>query len=576
MADIYVGGHLPKNWQRNIILPYLALIGYLGIAAVVQSLPLVLPIGPMYWDVLIYYDAIGRMNAGQFPIIDFMAPVGPLEYWLAWFSDKLFPQAQPVLLTQLIWLPITAPVIAAIMWDAAKRSKIAVWGLLLPWALFTALPFNLITYNNFAGTDAYGIYNRHGDQLMYLVAATVLFVRPQILQTILLSVLLLSLAFCKITAFGAVGPLLLLGLVTRRIHLRTALATALICIGVTGFIELFTGVVSLYLQDIFQLVNENTGTLLPRFLTAISLRFDILAAGALLCAVLFYSETLARWRPRDRDRSGLAGWLDRDWIWIGMTLFCGLVFETQNTGSQPYLVVWPAILRLLLRPTKAFGARQFTIYVLIAFVVVPPVSNIVHKAARAAALAPRYLTLDAVRLGPLGRVSAKDVYIEQAQRMRGIYISHRTTMTEIAKTEALPSFRMFSEHDYQYLLLQEMDRAADAIIKLEARSGERFRNVFDLDFANPFTYILKKPGARLVTIGADPSRSIPTPDPATLASVASTDLILAPKCPYHHARSELEQIYAPALQGRRTVKLTDCYDALLKPDSPVFKAFSDH
>jgi len=572
MADIYIGGHLPKNVQRHVVFPYLLLIGFLGVAAIVQSMPMVLPIGPMYWDVLVYYDAIGRINAGQLPVTDFMVPVGPLEYWLAWFSDTLFPYSQPVLLTQLFWLPITAPVMAAIIWDASKRSKMAVWGLLIPWIFFTALPFNLVTYNNFAGTDAYGIYNRHGSHLMYLVAATVLYVRSQVLQTILLSVLLLSLAFCKITAFAAVGPLLVLALMTRRVQVRTAFTTALICIGVTGFLEIFTGVVSAYITSILQLASGNTDTLLPRFLTAISLRFDILAAGAVLCVLLFYAEVLAKRRPRDRDRKGIAGWFDRDWIWIGLSLACGLLFETQNTGSHPYLLVWPAVLRLLLRPTMAFGKLRFAIYVVIAFVIIPPVSNIAHKAARAAALAPRYEHLDAPRLGPLGRVSAKDVYVEQAQRMRGIYIQHRTTMAEIAKTEALPSFRIFSEHDYQFLLLQEMDLAADAIMKIEARSGEIFNDVFDLDFANPFTYILKKPGPRLVTIGADPSRSIPVPDAATLAAIAATDLILAPKCPYHHARAELQAIYSSALQGRHTIKLTDCYDALLKPGSPVLKS----
>jgi hypothetical protein len=54
------------------------------------------------------------------------------------------------------------------------------------------------------------------------VAATVLFVRGPVLQMVLLSVLLLALAFCKITAFLAAGPILLFGLVLGRIRLSTA------------------------------------------------------------------------------------------------------------------------------------------------------------------------------------------------------------------------------------------------------------------------------------------------------------------------------------------------------------------
>lgn len=572
MADIYAGSyysHYAERPDRRGLIPaYLLLLVFLGICAFIQSLPLVLPLGSMYWDVLLYYDAIGRMDAGQWPVTDFMVPVGPLEYWLAYLGYKLFPEAHPVLLTQLAWLPVTAPVMALIMWDAGSRSRAAAWGLLIPWMIFTLLPFNVVTYNNYAGTDAYGIYNRHGAHLMYLTAATVLFVRGRVLQTVLLSVLMLSLAFCKITAFAAVGPLLILGLLTRRIDWKVAVAVALVCIGLTGVLQLATGVVVAYVATIFELVSENTEALTARFLTAISLRFDILAAGALLCLVLFYREVISRDRPRDREGAGLAGWLDGDWVWLGLSLFCGLLFETQNTGSHPYLVVWPAVLRIVLRPAEAYSALRFTVYILLAFMVIPPVSTLLHKAARTTALAARYVPLDAPNLSPLGRVSTKDVYVEQAERMRSIYVTHPETFAEIAATEALPSFQLFSEFDYQWLLLAEMDRAAAAIAAWEGRTGQPFRTVLNLDFANPFPFILDKPGTPHVMIGADPSRSIPTPSVETLAAVAETDLILAPKCPFHHARLSIKEIYAPALEGRQRLPLTECYDVLLKPESP--------
>ncbi len=575
MADIYFGADRPKaGSSRTLFVSYVLLVAFLAAAVLMQILPLVLPVGPMYWDVLLYYDAVGRMNAGQWPILDFQVPVGPLEYWLAWLNYQLFPNAHPLLLSQLEWLPITAPAMALIIWDAHKRSSMAVWGLLGAWVVYTALPFNDVIYNNFAGSDGYGIYNRHGSHLMFLTAATVLFVRSRVLQTILLTVLLLSLAFCKITAFGAVGPLLILGLLTRRIHPYVALSTALICIGFTGVLQLATGVVAGYVTDILVLAEENSGTLLPRFLTAISLRFDILFAGALLCVVLFWREVLSFSRPRDREKRGFIGLLDGDWVWIGLSLFCGLVFETQNTGGHPYLVAWPAILRMLLRPSDVFGRARFLIYVLAAFAVVPAVSTIVHKAARVAALGNSYVALDEPILGPIGRISAKDVYVEQAERMRTFYIAHPEEMVEIAESGALPSFRMFAEHDYQYLLIKEMGLAARAVERLEARTGEHFRSVLTLDFANPFPFILKRPGTEHVTIGADPSRSIPTPDETTLTAVADTDLVFAPKCPFHHARLELLEIYGPALTDRVRAELTPCYDVLLKPDSPFLKVLS--
>jgi hypothetical protein len=48
---------------------------------------------------------------------------GRLEYFLAAFSNFLFPQAQPVLMTQWIWLPVTVPVMALILWDVAGRQR---------------------------------------------------------------------------------------------------------------------------------------------------------------------------------------------------------------------------------------------------------------------------------------------------------------------------------------------------------------------------------------------------------------------------------------------------------------------
>lgn len=552
---------------------YAALMIFVALAVVLQLLPLVVPIGPMYWDVLVYYDAIGRISAGQSPVLDFMVPVGPLEPWMAWIAAQIFPEANPVLLTQLSWLPVTAPIMALIVYDVARRSVAAAWGLMLPWMLFTALPFNDVNYLPYAGADAFGIYNRHGAHLLYLVAAVTLFVKRPALQGVILTVLMLSLAFCKITAFAAAGPILILGLITRHIRLRTAIGVAAACLLVVAPLDVATGLVRAYLGDIVLLAEDNAQTLLPRFLTAASQRFDILGAGALLCLVLLIAGVATRNGSGEAsegtehvEQRRLLGFLDSDWMWIGVTLFCGLAFETQNTGSHPYIMAWPALLRVLLRPRAAHGALRGLVVALVAFTAVPLASKVVHSAIRTAALAPGYIALDEPILGPLGRVSAKDVFVEQAERMRGIYIAHRSTYEAIARTEALPGFLLFSEHDYQYLLLQEIGRAAQAIVDLEAREGVRFETVFNLDFANPFPFILKRAGPKHVAIGADPSRSIPDPDEETLAAVAAADIVLEPKCPYHHARLQLERIYAPALAGRREIQLTPCFDALLKAE----------
>tara|TARA_R110002020_G_scaffold29585_13_gene93472 strand:- start:93 stop:1799 length:1707 start_codon:yes stop_codon:yes gene_type:complete len=552
-----------------LIWLYSILAAFVAVLLVLQVLPLVLPIGPMYWDVLIYYDAIGRIAQGQWPAIDFFVPVGPLEYFLAAFSDWLFADAQPVLLTQWIWLPVTVPVMALILWDTVRRgSKVALW-LLVPWMLYTALPFNVIDFYPYPGTDAFGIYNRHGAILLYLVAATVLFVRGPVIQTIILSLLVLGLAFCKITAFLAAGPILLFGLILGRISLGTAIATALICIGVTGIVELSTGLVSPYVQDIILLASQNTGALLPRFLTAASQHFNVFGAGGILAVVLLITALYGHKAAGGREAGNrIARVLDADWFWVGLLLVCGLFYETQNTGGQAFLMVWPALLAILLRPMGDYGRAGVAILVLVGFTALPNISTMLHKAARAAAVAPGYIELDAPDLGPIGRVSAKDVFVEQAERMRGIYIDRRDTYEAIAETEALPSFIMFSDPDYQYLLLREIQAATVAIKALEAESGRKFERVFNLDFANPFPYILNMKGTDHVAIGADPSRALPELDARTRDAVARTDLVLAPTCPYHHARKQLFEHYASALSAHTKVTLTPCFDAYLLPAAP--------
>ncbi|OCW57557.1 hypothetical protein [Hoeflea olei] len=552
--------------RRALLWLYPVLAGFVLLLALLQTLPLVLPIGPMYWDVLIYYDAIGRIAHGQWPAIDFFVPVGPLEYFLAYLSSRLFPEAHPVLLTQWIWLPLTVPVMALMLWDVARQSRMAALWLLLPWMIYTALPFNVIDYYPYPGTDAFGIYNRHGSVLIYLVAATVLFVRGPLVQTICLSLLLLGLAFCKITAFLACGPILLFGLLFGRISPRTAIATALLCIGVAGVVELSTGLVSPYVRDIVLLASENSGAILPRFLTAASQHFNVLGAGGLLALVLLVA-ALSGHEAAGGRRSGnaIARAIDADWFWLGLLIACGLFYETQNTGGQAFFAVWPALLSILLRPRPAYGRFGVAILVLIGFTALPNVSTMIHKAARAAAVAPGYVHLDAPDLGPIGRVSAKDVFVEQASRLRGIYISHPETYRAIAATGSLPSFLLFSDPDYQYLLLQEMQAATVAIKALEKKRGAPFARVFNLDFANPFPYILDRKGAGEVAIGADPSRALPDLDVKTRRAVAATDLVLAPGCPYHRARQELFEHYRSALTRHTRIALTPCYDAYVLP-----------
>ncbi|MCA0421584.1 MAG: hypothetical protein LCH80_23090, partial [Proteobacteria bacterium] len=140
----------------------LAMLGTAVLAcALLLTLPLTLPLGPMYWDLVLYLDAANRIGDGQVPLIDFIAPVGPLGYWLFTGFDAAFPRAHPLLLAQWCLFAVTAPAMAVIVHKVDKRSRATAMALLLPYLAFQILPINVEHYSFFPGTDGFGIYNRH-------------------------------------------------------------------------------------------------------------------------------------------------------------------------------------------------------------------------------------------------------------------------------------------------------------------------------------------------------------------------------------------------------------------------------
>src|SRR5690606_6716447 len=116
------------------------------------ALPLNVPIGPMYWDVIIYYDAANRILDGQVPINDFFAPVGPLGYYLFTAFAVLFPQGNPVLMAHWSMLAVTAPLMALVMVDIGRRSRVTALALLVPFLVFALLPFNTREFYPFPGS----------------------------------------------------------------------------------------------------------------------------------------------------------------------------------------------------------------------------------------------------------------------------------------------------------------------------------------------------------------------------------------------------------------------------------------
>lgn len=528
-----------------------------------------LPIGPMYWDTFVYFDAVQRIDMGQIPMVDFSAPVGPLSYYAIWIMTKLFPDGQPLLLAQWSMLLVTAPVMLIISSDVAGRSRLTAAALMIPFWVFAILPFNVISYFSYPGVDGFGIYNRHAAQLLYLTAATVFFIPGSGKKILLLSILVLALFLSKITAFLSGGLILAFALLAGRITLREALTTAAICGVAVGLLQLVSGITLAYVNDIVALATANSGALLPRFMTATSQHLGVLAAGGATMVFLFFDDLVpradARWTA-NAPKYLIYRIFDRDWLWIGTLLFAGLFFETQNTGSHGFILVWPGLLFVWLRRQPLAEPRRSILLVLIAFVCIPSLMGVLHKAGRALGVAPTYDAIENNNLRTIGNVTTKAVFMKRAAETEQWYADNAEEIAKLAARGELISFVLYSVPSYQVLWLRVHDQLVDAVRSYEAENDVRFDTILALDFTNILPYLMDRDAPKHVAIGADPSRTVGTLDADAIAAVEATDLIIHRKCPVTSGTQELYRIYESALSGRRTIELTPCFDAYVKQE----------
>jgi hypothetical protein len=548
--------------MRLVMAPAFWIVAFLVFVLAGLALKLRLPIGPNYWDTDVYLDAIHRIGLGQWPSLDFFAPVGPLGYGLAAGLKRLFPQAQPMLLANWAVLPVALPAMALIATDVARRSRTRALALLLPFLLFAALPVNLHELYPLPGFDGYGHYNRHIALLLYALVAALLFVDGRLRQTGLVAGLMLALFLFKIT--GAVAGAMLVGyaVLAGRLRLREATLAAALVLAALALLDLATGIVRAYLRDILILVSLNTGTLLPRFLTVASVKFNVVGP----CLALAGALAVAAWRARPRPGlAGLRALLASPLGWLVACLAALTFFETQNTGSLEYIGLWPVLLLVLAEWRRRDEAMRPLVLVLALAVALPSLVIFVERSARALLGAPTYAGLDLPGLGPLGRVSAKAELLERAQAMLAHYAGQQESYREMLRRRLMPSAILYSEPDYQLTWLMEIDQGAAALKAWEAANGRRLDGLYTLDFVDPLSWILDRRPPRHVPIGLDPSRSNPALTPEALQELAATDAILAPKCPPTPARRMIAEHFAPALAGRRLVALAPCWDMYLKP-----------
>ncbi|CAN7498718.1 hypothetical protein [Pararhizobium sp. LjRoot238] len=548
------------------------------LALAVASLPLallgtiVMPVGPMYWDHYIYLDAANRIFDGQIPSIDFFAPVGGLGYYLFAGWLYLFPNGHALLLSSWSMMTVTVPLLVLVVCDVQKRSSAIAYALLLPFLFFSLLPFNTGEFYPYPGSDGFGIYNRQICQLLYPLAAALVFVRGWRILTAVTALSMLALLFTKVTGVAAGGVLCLMAFLAGRLPLRAALTAAVVFLVTIGLLEIATGVVSAYAADIMSLLSINDASLLPRLLQAASINFGVILTCGILSFVLFFNE-FARFLETIRAFAAKPGFAslgdvaDQSFFWLASFVAAGLLFESQNTGSQAFIFLWPLLLAILLGSYRRKGpsAAFATIAIVALGAALPPAVSVAQKAARAWIGAVNTAPLENQNLKGMGAAGVRDIFSQRAERLRAHYLDYRATYEALASAGEFPSFLLYSDLDFQVLWLRAVDNAISAIGDYEAANKVRFETIMTIDFTNPFPWLMDRHAPKYIAIGADPYRAVPPPDQRVLEAVSAVDLALYPTCPPTMARLKLLKLYEPALAaGHRRITLTPCFDAFVR------------
>lgn len=532
---------------------------WLAVAAlfVLLTLPLAVPIGPMYWDTYIYLDAAQRIRMGQIPSLDFSTPVGALGYYLFAWGFDLFPRAQPLLLVQWSQFVVTAPLMTLVLIDAEKKSRATAFLLLIPFLVFAAFPANAQFFHSYPGLDGFGIYNRQTSLLLYVLTSGLVFMRGGPRFAFFCALAMLALFLTKITGF-LVGGLIGLGaLLAGRISLANLALAAIAFLLPLAVIELGTGMISAYIRDILDLIAMNQDALLPRFLTVASGKLDVLMPAGLLLLVMIWADLNYASEPRR--------FFDRSFWWFGISLIGGTILETQNTGSQEFIFIWPVLLMAYDRLPQVVDRTKIAFLVLAAFCTVPTLSKVAHKTLRSVAVAPTYVTPDVPLLRNMQQVSTRKDVMERAVLLENHYATQGAAYIDLANQGQLPSWQLYSELDYQTYWIISADILVKALLQFETDNQIRLQSLMTLDFVNPFPWILDRDATRKIQIGADPFRTVRQVSSEALKAVQATDGVLRPKCPVTTGRRMLEERYAQALAGRQVVALDPCWDLLLRP-----------
>ncbi len=538
--------------------PLFWLVFALLLLIVLLSLQLNAPIGPMYWDSYIYFDAAQRIKMGQTPNADFSTPVGPLGYYLFAWGLSLFPKAQPLLLVQWSILIVAAPLMIGVLTKLHPRNRTTGFLILVPFLVFAIFPANTQSFYPYPGLDGFGIYNRHTSLLLYVLMCGLMFMRDSAKLALFCAAAMVALFLMKITGFLAGGLFGLAALLAGRISVRHVLQATAVASAALSVLELHNGIIGAYLRDIATLLALNEEALLPRFLTVISLKLDVILPASILFLLLF-------WNEQHQTTSEQTRFFDRSSVWLAIGLLGGIILETQNTGSQEFIFLWPVLVMIFQRVQVRSQNFKIAFTVLAAFCVIPTFAKVAHRTLRAVAVAPTYVQPLLPQLKNLGQVLTRPDFLQRAELFQSHYPENNAAYDALAKQGQLPSWQLYSEIDFQVFWLLSANQMITDLKSFETQNNIRLQSIMSLDFVNPFAWILDRDATRHIQIGNDPFRTVPALSEEAKAALEATDGILRPKCPTTTNRLALQRIYEEALQNRTAIALNPCWDLLLRP-----------
>jgi hypothetical protein len=575
----------------------LMVLAALGLVAILLlSIRLRLPIGPNHWDLYFVMDGAWRLQHGQTPHLDFFIPSGVLPYALSAAMQALFPSGHPLLTAQYAVLLITLPLMAVAVLQIGRDDRWRAVLVAAPFAILVLAPVNAQTFHTWPGSDGMGLYNRLANHLVYVAMVALVLMRDGPARAIVLGLMLAALFYTKINVALPVAALVAYAAVIGFVGWRTALGAAGLAVALILSVGLSQGWLTAYLSDIAAMVQHNSGSLITRVITLVSVRFEVVLPLAALCTALLlrdapallddlrgFAANAAPGRFALLQRS-----LRRPGPWISACVAVAIALEAQNTGSQEFVFLWPALVAALLGGQNILGGQNLldrqepllaarpgiartAVLILVAAATLPTALAIVQRTARFIIAGVDYPAVSAPLLRGLDTGTIKDQNLAHARAAAALYANARDAFSAFAAAGQMPSPTYYSEPSFQALYLLDLDGAVGALKERERRRGRPFASVAVLDSVDMAAYALDRPPARGLAISLDIWRGLPRSRwPALLEGWRQSEALLLPHCPELPMRRELRELAAPVLAERRIEPLNPCWSiAVVGSAEPV-------